>query len=63
MKIIVRFYAINGCAKCRKWSGLRGQGALKVMAAMLSFDTAHKTSYSTLIETMRLSSIVLNIAS
>jgi len=45
MKIIFRFDAINGCAKCRKWSGLRSQGALKVMAAMLSFDTAHKTSY------------------
>jgi len=43
-----RYEAMNGGAKCRKWGGLGQLGGH-------SFDRAHMTSYSTLIETMRLS--------
>ena len=54
-----RYDAMNGGAKCRKWGGLellwgtQGHGQ--------PFDRAHTTSYSTLIETMRLSCTVFEI--
>ena len=51
------YEAMNGDAKCRKWGGL---GALNVMG-MPPFDRAHTTSYSTLIESMCLSSTVFEI--
>ena len=53
----IRYEAVNGGAKCRKWGGL---GALK-STAMSSFDRAHTTSYSTLTETMCLSFAVFEI--
>ena len=52
-----RYDAMNGGAKCRKWGSL---GQLSA-SAMSPFDRAHTTSYSTLIETMRLSCTVLEI--
>jgi len=54
-----RYEAMNGDAKCRKWGGLGRLGALKVMGnATIRYNT---TSYSTLIETMRLSCAVFEI--
>ena len=53
-------YVMNGGAKCRKW----GVGAVRGhsrSSAMSPFDRAHTTSYSTLIETMRLSCTVFEI--
>jgi len=52
-----RYDAMNGSAKCRKWGSL---GAVR-SSAMSPFDTAHTTSYSTLIETMRQSRTVFEI--
>ena len=55
-----RYEAINGGAKCRKgvvWV-VRGHSR---SSAMSPFDRAHTTSYSTLIETMRLSCAVFEI--
>ena len=52
-----RYKAVNGGAKCRKW-GVRGHSR---SSAMSQFDRAHTTSYSTLIETMRLSCTVFEI--
>ena len=51
-----RYEAVNGGAKCRKWGGLHGavRGHSR-SSAMSPFDRARTTSYSTLIETMRLS--------
>jgi len=57
-----RFEAMNGGAKCRKWSGLGWLGGTQGHAwAMPPFDRAHTTSYSTFIETMRLSCTVFEI--
>ena len=44
-----RCEAMNGGTKCRKWV-VRGHSR---SSAMSQFDRAHTTSYSTLIETMR----------
>jgi len=43
---------MKGNAKCKNWGGL-GLGSPKV-TKMSQFDRVHMTSYSTLIETMRL---------
>jgi len=56
-----RYEAMNGGAKCSKmgWFGaVRGHSR---SWAMPPFDRAHTTSYSTLIETMRLSCTVFEI--
>jgi len=53
------YEAVNGGAKCRKLCGLGRLRTLKVMGN--AFDRAHTTSYSTLIETMRLSFAVFEI--
>ena len=53
-----RYEAVNGGAKCRKWVVWGGQGALKVNG---NVAIRHMTSYSTLIETMRLSCTVFEI--
>jgi len=51
------YEAMNGGAKCRKLGGYGGtQGG-----AISPFDRAHTNSYSTLIETMRLSCAVFEI--
>ena len=49
-----RYETMNGGAKCRKWNGLGHSRS----SAMSPFDRAHTISYSTLIETMRLSCTV-----
>ena len=56
-----RYEAVYGSAKCRKWSGLGWLGGHSRSSAMSPFDSAHTTSYSTLIETMRLSCTVFEI--
>jgi len=56
-----RYEAVNGGAKCRKWGGLGVFREHSRSWAMPLFDSAHTTSYSTLIETMRLSFTVLEI--
>jgi len=43
-----RYDAMNGGAKCRKWGALGHSKS----SPMPTFDRAHTTSYSTLIETM-----------
>jgi len=56
-----RYEAVNGVAKCKKmgWFGaVRGHSR---STAMLLFDIAHTTSYSTLTETMCLSFTVFEI--
>jgi len=56
-----RHEAMNGGAKCRKWGGfgaVRGHSRSWVMPP---FDRVHMTSYSTLLETMRLSCTVFEI--
>jgi len=53
-----RYEAINGSAKCRKWSGLGRLGGSRGDGAMPPFNRAHMTSYSTLTETMHLSCTV-----
>ena len=56
-----RYEAVNGGAKCKKmgWFGVvKGHSRSK---AISPFDRAHTTSYSTLIETMCLSSTVFEI--
>ena len=56
-----RYEAMNGGAKCKKmgWHGaVRGHSR---SSAMSPFDRAHTTSYSTVIETMRLSCTVFEI--
>ena len=53
-----RYDAMNGGAKCRKWGSL---GQLGGTQGHRRFDRAHTTSYSTLIETMRLSCTVFKI--
>ena len=52
-----RYEAVNGGAKCRKWGGLGHSRS----STMSPFDRAHMTSYSTVIETMRLSCTALEI--
>jgi len=47
----------KGNVKCRNWGGLVVRGHPK-LPAVSPFDRAHTTSYSTLIETMRLSRTV-----
>jgi len=56
-----RYEAMNGGAKCRKWGGLGRLGALKVIGNVTIADRAHTTSYSTLIETIRLSCTIFEI--
>jgi len=56
-----RYDAMNGGAKCRKWGSLGHLGGYSKSPAMSSFDKAHTTSYSTLIETMGLSCTVFEI--
>ena len=58
---LTRYEAMNGGAKCRKSGGLRQLWGNSGSAAMSPFDRAHTTSYSTLIETMRLSCTVFEI--
>jgi len=53
--------AMNGGAKCRKWGGLWVVRGHSRSWAMPPFDRAHTTSYSTLLETMRLSFAVFVI--
>jgi len=55
-----RYEAVNGGAKCRKrfFGAVMGHSR---SSAMLPFDRAHTTSYSTLIETMHLSCTVFQI--
>ena len=48
-----RYEAVNGGAKCRKWGGLGVFKGHSRSWAMPPFDRAHTTSYSTLIETIR----------
>ena len=55
-----RYEAVNGGAKCRKSGGWGGQGALKVNGNVAIRQSA-TFSYSTLIETMRLSCTVFEI--
>ena len=55
------YEAVNGGAKCRKWGGLGWLGGHSRSTAMSPFDRAHTTSYSTLIETMRLPCTVFEI--
>ena len=54
-----RYDAMSGGAKCRKWGSLGQLGALNVIGNVT--DRAHTTSYSTVIETMRLSCTVFEI--
>jgi len=62
-----RYEALNGSAKCRKWGGFGRLGdnwsrsSASRSTAMSPFDRAHTTSYSTLIETTRLSCTVFAI--
>jgi len=65
-EVSTRYEAMNGGAKYRKWGGLGWLGGTQGWghsrsSAMSSFDRAHTTSYSTLIEAMHLSSTVLEI--
>ena len=55
-----RYDAMNGGAKC-KWGSLGAVRGHSRSSAMSPFDRAHKTFYSTLIETMRLSCTVFEI--
>jgi len=57
----IRYEAVNGGAKCRKWGGLGRLGGHSRSSAMSPFDRAHTTSYSTLIETMYLSFAIFEI--
>ena len=57
----IRYEAVNGGAKCRKWDGLGVVKGHSRSTAMSPFDRAHTTSYSTLIETMCLSFTVFEI--
>ena len=50
-----RYETMNGGAKCRKWGGLVRVRGHSRSWAMPPFDRAYTTSYSTLVETMRLS--------
>ena len=56
-----RYETMNDGAKCRKWGGLWLLGGHSRSWAMSSFDRAHTTFYSTLIETVRLSCTVFEI--
>jgi len=53
---------MNGDEKCRNWggSGVRGHS---MSSAIYPFDRAHITSYSTIIQTMRLSCTVFELLS
>jgi len=48
--------------KCRNWGDFEVRGHSR-SSATLPFDRAHKTSYSTLIETMRLPCTVFELLS
>ena len=50
-------------AKCRNWDSLEPLGGHSWSSAMSPFDRARTTSYSTLIETVRLSCTVFEIQS
>jgi len=53
-----RYAHMKGVAKCRKWGSYRGHPrSLKIVP----FDRAHTTSYSSLIEAIRLSCTVYEI--
>jgi len=54
------YEVMNGGAKCRKWGGL-GQLGCTQGHRQCHHSIAHTTSYSTLIETMRLSCTVFEI--
>jgi len=56
-----RYDAMDGGAKCRKWGSLGAVRGHSRLSAMSPFDRAHTTSYSTLIETLRLSCTVFEI--
>jgi len=56
-----RYEAVNSGAKCRKWGWFRVVRGHSRSTATSPFDRAHTTSYSTLIETMRLSFTVFEI--
>ena len=56
-----RYEAVNGGAKCRKWVWFGVVRGHSRSTAMSPFDRANMTSYSTLIETMRLSCTVFEI--
>ena len=56
-----RYGNILGVAKCRKWGGLGVVRGHPILSAMSPFDRAHMTSYSSLIETIRLSCTVYEI--
>jgi len=56
-----RYEAVNGGAKCRKWGWFWVVRGHSRSWAMPPFDRAHTTSYSTLIETMRLSFTIFEI--
>ena len=56
-----RYEAMNDDAKCRKWGWFGVVRGHSRSSAMSPFDKAHTTSYSTLIETMRLSRTVYEI--
>jgi len=53
----IRYEAMNRGAKCRKWGGLGVVRGHSGSSAMSPFDRAHATSYSTLIESVCLSSL------
>lgn len=58
---ITRYGDMKGVEKCTKWGGLGVIRGHPRSSAMSPFDRAHTTSYSTLIETMRLSCTVFEI--
>ena len=56
----IRYEAVNGGAKCRKWGGLGWVGGTQGQR-QCQFDRAHTTPYATLIDTMCLSLTVFEI--
>jgi len=53
---------MKGDEKCRNWDGLGVTGQSR-SSETLPFDRAHMTSYSTLVESMRLSCTVFELLS
>ena len=51
---------MKGDEKCKNWGGLGGYGSPTVIGN-IAIDRAHMTSYSTLIETIRLSCTVFEL--
>jgi len=56
-----RYGDMKGAEKCTKWGSLGVVKGDPRSSAMLPFDRAHTTSYSSLIETMCLSCTILEI--